>query len=235
MGTGGRASPQALERALAALLGRAPLSARSRKVFADHQSDNRFLWSFPRDWLPAPDDPAPLAALLSADLPDEIRRRWSDAPMIHVGFDGAARAGGADIRKLYLELPVTGDSSLAYLAVKCGARGDLHRYDALSDPAALLRDLALPAPFSAAAGALARASGDCLRVAEDGTGRLSIDIGLADLDPDAGLSAMLATLVAAVNPAALPPACWPSHVALGRDRGGEVFVTLYGWPSEDCP
>lgn len=237
MSGGGDASPQAMQQALDRLLGRPPLVAQSRKIFAATDSGDRFLWTFPRDWLPRRDDPDSLSALIGTAVPAEIRTHWQRADTIHIGFDGATRAGDKDIRKIYLEFspPCAPEHGLVYLAAKCGDRDDIHRYDTLSDAGPVLDALALPPPLADPAAALARRSNHLLRVAERGTHRLSLDINLSDMAAEGELSAALADLVAQVNPDAPAPRCWPSHIALGRDRRGDVFVTLYGWPWEPCP
>lgn len=232
------APPQGLHAALTARLGREPLTARSRKIFAGFSLSNRFLWTFPRDWMPADATPDSLSPLIGAEIPPEIRTHWPRADMIHIGFDGAeGEAEGAGIRKLYLEFTPESapEAGLVYLAVKCGRAGHLNRYDTLPDAAPVLRTLALPPSIAEPAARLARQSGHLLRVAEQGSARLSLDINLSDTEPHPALSAALADLVTRVNPDAPAPACWPSHIAIGRDRTGRVFLTLYGWPWEDCP
>lgn len=226
----------AMARALRPLLRHDPLIARSRKLGAQGQSDGRALLTLPRAALMDPDDPAPLAAVIGAALPDRLTRHWTRAEVVHLGLD-PADAGAGMVRKLYLEFGADApEPGLAYLAVKAGAADQaLHRYDRISDPAPVLAALALPDPVTAALAPLLATGAEVLRVAEDGTARLSLDINLADLDPTPALEAGVAALVAAVKPDAAPPRLWPSHVALGRDRAGGVFVTLYGWPGGEAP
>ena len=229
-------TPEAvLWRGLRARLRHPPLTARSRKIRADGDSNRRFLLTFPRAALFAPDDPAPLAALVGGDLPADLLDRWARADILHIGFD-AEDAG--IVRKLYLEFPPDdqAEPGLTYLALKCGAgRQALHRYDRIPAADALLDRLALPLPLAEPAHHLAALSDDLLQVCEPGTARLSLDIGLADLDPATSVAPVVARLVSALNPKAAVPLDAPSHVALGRDRSGAVFVTLYGWPVEGAP
>lgn len=227
------ATPEAaLWRGLRALLRHDPLSAPSRKIKAHGVADRRLLLTFPRAALLAPDDPAPLAALVGGILPDVMADHWNRADVVHLGLDGD-EAGGA-VRKLYLEFPpdAAPEPNLAYLALKCGGgRQAMHRYDRVTGAEALLAALDLPPALAEPAASLAHRSGDLLRVGEPGSQRLSLDIGLADVaSPD--LLPVVARMVAAINPAAPAPHDVPSHVALGRDRLGGLFVTLYGWPEE---
>lgn len=233
-----RIDPPALERmteALRGLLRHDPLMARSRKVSARGVSSDRVLLTFPKAALIRPDDPWPLARIVGADLPDRLLRHWKQAEVIHLGLDEADTLGGS-VRKLYLELLAeeTPEPGLVYLALKVGTEPRLNRYDTVADPGPLLASLDLPSAMAGPAHRLARL-GDLLRVSEEGTPRLSLDIGLADCDPDAVACASLERLVRGVNPAADPPAFWPSHVAIGRDRERAVFVTLYGWPDGKLP
>jgi len=227
---------EAMARALRPLLRHAPLLARSRKIGARGVSDGRALLTMPRAALLAPEDPAPLSAVIGTTLPEALMRHWTRAEVVHLGLD-PADAGAGMVRKLYLEFGEDPpEPGLAYLAVKAGAADQgLHRYDRLTDPSPVLRQLDLPAALAAALHPLLTTGGEVLRVAEVGTARLSLDINLADLDPHPALEATLAALVAHVNRAAAPPRLWPSHVAVGRDRAGEVFITLYGWPGEVAP
>lgn len=221
-----------LWRGLRALLRHDPLSAASRKISAASVADQRVLLTFPRAALLAPDDPAPLVALVSGTLPAMMADHWHRAEVMHLGLDGN-EAGGA-VHKLYLEFPpdAAPEPNLAYLALKCGGgRQALHRYDRVTDAAALLDALSLPPALAEPAAWLARLSGDLLRVAEPGSARLSLDIGLADVTSGDVLP-LVTRMVAAVNPACPAPLETPSHVALGRDRHGGLFVTLYGWPED---
>lgn len=213
-----------------------PLLARSRKISARGISAERFLMTFPRDWLPDTGDPRPLAALIESPLPDALTRAWRQADMLHLGLDAADPLGGC-MRKLYLEFapdrsPAAG---LAFLAVKAGREARLHRYETVPDPAAVLAALALPDALALPAMQVAGGSDALLRVSEAATDRLSLDIGLVDRAPDAPTLEALHRMVTAVNPDAAPPALWPSHVAVGRDRQGMPFVTLYGWPDGATP
>ena len=220
----------ALRQGLRAVLRHDPLTAPSCKISAAGVADQRVLLTFPRAALLAPDDPAPLVALVGGSLPAAMADHWQSAEVIHLGLDGN-EAGGA-VRKLYLEFPpdAAPEPNLAYLALKCGGgRQALHRYDRVSDAAALLAALDMPPALAEPAVWLAGLSGDLLRVAEPGSARLSLDIGLADVT-SGDLLPMVTRLVAAVNPACPAPLETPSHVALGRDRHGGLFVTLYGWP-----
>lgn len=213
-----------------------PLLARSRKVSGRGTSAERFLLTFPRDWLPDPGDARALAALVESPLPDAITEAWPRADILHLGLDAADPLGGC-MRKLYLEF--TRDTSpepgLAFLAVKAGRDARLHRYETVTDPAAVLAALALPDALALPAMQVAGGSDALLRVSEAATGRLSLDIGLVDRTPDASTLDALHRMVTAVNPDATPPALWPSHVAVGRDRQGMPFVTLYGWPDGAAP
>jgi hypothetical protein len=223
----------ALRRGLRSVLRHDPLSAPSCKISAAGVADQRVLLTFPRAALLAPDDPAPLVALVGGHLPAAMADQWQSAEVIHLGLDGD-EAGGA-IRKLYLEFApdAAPEPNLAYLALKCGGgRQAMHRYERVSDAAALLAALDLPPALAEPAAWLARLSGDLLRVTEPGSARLSLDIGLADLDATQDVLPMVARMVAAVNPQAPAPLALPSHVAMGRDRLGSVFVTLYGWPED---
>lgn len=191
------------------------------------------LLTFPRAALLSPHDPAPLVALVEGTLPGMMADYWTRADVLHLGLDGD-EAGGA-IRKLYLEFApdAAPEPNLAYLALKCGGgRQAMHRYERVSDPRAVLTALDLSPALAEPAAWLARLSGDLLRVAEPGSARLSLDIGLADLDATQDVLPLVARMVAAVNPRAPAPLALPSHVAMGRDRLGSVFVTLYGWPKD---
>ncbi|OYU17645.1 MAG: hypothetical protein CFE34_14670 [Rhodobacteraceae bacterium PARR1] len=220
----------ALWQGVRALLRHDPLSAPSCKVSARGVADRRVLLTFPRAALLAPDDPAPLAALVEGTLPAVMADHWHRADVVHLGLDGD-EAGGA-VRKLYLEFPPDAEPepNLAYLALKCGGgRQALHRYDRVAEARALLTALDLPPALAEAATWLADLSGNLLRVAEPGSARLSLDIGLADVSTGAVLP-VVTRMVAAINPDAPAPLVVPSHVALGRDRHGGAFLTLYGWP-----
>lgn len=217
---------------LRGLLRHDPLSAPSRKVSTRGVSDRRILLTFPRGALLHPDDPTPLAALVSGTLPAAMADHWHQTDVVHLGLD-ADEAGGA-VRKLYLEFPsdAAPEPNLAYLALKCGGgRQALHRYDRVAEAGSILAALDLPLSLAEPAAWLAEVSGDLLRVAEPGSQRLSLDIGLADVSPE-GILPIVARMVAAINPDAPAPHEVPSHVALGRDRQGSVFITLYGWPEE---
>lgn len=225
----------ALWRGLRALLRHAPLTARSRKIRAQGESDRRFLLTFPRAALLHPDQPGPLAALVGAPLPALMAACWARADVIHLGFD--AEDEGI-VRKLYLEFPpeTAPEPGLTYLALKgAGGRHALHRYDRIADPGPLLAALDLEAALAQPARHLAALSDDLLQVSEPGTARLSLDIGLADLDPETTVAATVGRLVSALNPMAPLPFATPAHVAIGRDRRGATFVTLYGWPEEGEP
>lgn len=228
------ATPEAaLRQGLRALLRHDPLSAPSCKISARGVADRRLLLTFPRTALVSPDDPAPLAALVGGTLPAVMADHWTRADVIHMGLDGD-EVGGA-VRKLYLEFPpdAAPEPDLAYLALKCGGgRQAVHRYDRVAEAGALLADLNLPQALAESAAWLAHLSGDLLRVAEPGSARLSLDIGLADLEATDDLRNVVARMVAAVNPLAPAPRDLASHVAMGRDRLGGVFVTLYGWPTD---
>lgn len=225
----------ALWRGLRGLLRHAPLTARSRKIRERAESDRRFLLTFPRAALLKPDDPAHLAALVGAHLPDTLAKHWLRADVIHLGFD--AEDGGI-VRKLYLEFPpeAAPEPGLTYLALKClGGRATVHRYDRIRDPAALIAALALDGALAQPARQLTALSDDLLQVSEAGTPRLSLDIGLTDLGPETTAAATVARLVSALNPTAPLPFATPSHVAIGRDRSGAIFITLYGWPDMGRP
>lgn len=222
----------ALWQGLRALLRHDPLSAPSCKISARGVADRRVLLTFPRAALLSPDDPSPLVALVGGTLPALMADHWARADVIHLGMDDD-EAGGA-VRKLYLEFPpdAAPEPNLAYLALKCGGgRQALHRYDRVAEDGALLATLDLPDALAEPAAWLARLSGDLLRVAEPGSARLSLDIGLADVATGDVLP-VVARMVAAVNPHAPTPSEPPSHVAIGRDRLGGIFVTLYGWPTD---
>jgi hypothetical protein len=222
----------ALWRGLRAVLRHDPLSAPSRKISAQGVSDRRVLLTFPRAALLAPDDPAPLVALVGGALPATMLDHWTRADVIHLGLDGDEAEGA--VRKLYLEFPpdAAPEPNLAYLALKCsGGRQAMHRYDRVAEAGPLLAVLDLPPALAEPAAWLARLSGDLLRVAEPGSARLSLDIGLSDVTTG-DILPVVARMVAAINPALPAPLETPSHVALGRDRRGGLFVTLYGWPED---
>lgn len=233
---GPKAALAALQPGLCNLLAIPPLAAASRKISADSQSEDRWLFSFPREALHDPDGPNALAALTGISLPDPIRAHWRRASLIHLGYDGTDPAGG-QIMKLYLEFapPTAPEPGLAYLAVKSGRTQALHRYVQITDPAALMADLALPDAMVAILARLAAPSDSILRVSEDSSARLSMDVNLADIPPDAGLWQDMSDLVALTNRNAAPLRHWPSHIAVGRDARGMPFVTLYGWPDGPMP
>lgn len=218
---------------LCAALRHPPLIARSCKLRREGWTNRRLLMTFPRAALIRPHDPAPLLSLVGGTLPDAMADVWCRADVLHLGLD--AEDDGI-IRKLYLEFApeAAPEPGLAYLALKCGGtRQGLHRYDRVTRADAVLDTLDLPPALRDAAGRLAALSQDLLHVTEAGSARLSLDIGLADLDPASRFWAPhVARLVTAINPAAPLPLALPSHVALGRDRHGAPFVTLYGWPEE---
>ncbi len=229
----GAARDLPLWQGLRAVLRHDPLTARSRKLSAAGASDRRVLLTFPRAALLAPDDPAPLLALVGGELPAPMAAHWATAEVLHLGLD-EAETGGA-VRKLYLEFApdAAPEPDLAYLALKCGGgRQALHRYDRVAEAGPVLAALDLPPALAEPTEWLARRSGDLLRVAEPGSARLSLDIGLADLDGADDVLPVVAHLAAAIRPDAPAPQALPSHVALGRDRHGGVFVTLYGWPED---
>lgn len=221
--------------ALRPLLPHDPLLACSRKVSANGVSDRRFLLTFPRAALSTPDDHRALAQAIGLPLPDALSRHWTRAEMIHLGLD-AADTTGESLLKIYLEFAPesTPEPGLAYLALKMGLQARLNRYDWQQDPAPLLAQLALPPDLERTARQIADMAQN-LRVSEAGSARLSLDMSLADLTPNPAYDGALAKLVAGVNPAAAPPMLWPSHVAIGRDRIGTAFVTLYGWPDGVMP
>lgn len=221
--------------ALRGLLWHDPLMARSRKVSGQAVSEDRILLTFPKAALTGTDDPNLLAAILGATLPERFLILWKRATVIHLGLDEADTLDGL-VRKLYLEFTAedTPERDLAYLALKVGRETRLNRYDIISDPEPILDTLDLPCPLARPTRHLA-GLGLLLRVSEEGSPRLSLDISLADCEPDAAGLAALFDLVLAVNPEAQPPAFWPSHVAVGRDREKTLFVTLYGWPDGKVP
>lgn len=221
--------------ALRPLLPHDPLLARSRKISAAGVSDRRYLLTFPREALADPDDCAALAQAIGLPLPDLLAQHWTRAEMIHLGLDDADTTGES-LLKIYLEFApeTTPEPGLAYLALKMGQSARLNRYDWQPDPAPLLAELALP-PDLAETTAQIAAMAQVLRVSEEGSARLSIDMSLADLAPDPVCADLLARLVTGINPAVQPPVLWPSHVAIGRDRMGTTFVTLYGWPDGALP
>jgi hypothetical protein len=221
----------ALWSGLRALLHHDPLTAGSYKVSASGISYRRILLSFPRTALLNPDDPAPLAKLIKGNLPAAIVENWQRTEMLHIGMD--CEDFGDTVRKLYLEFAPghAPQPQLAYLALKCGGeRQALHHYERVAEAGAVLSALALPKALWEPATWLANLSGDLLRVAEPGAARLSLDIGLADLEATSDALPVVARLLASVNAEAPAPLEMPSHVAIGRDRQGEVFVTIYGWP-----
>lgn len=220
--------------ALRPLLRHDPLVARSRKISGQGVSADRFLLTFPRAAMVRA-EPQTLGDLIGAQLPDSLTRHWQRAEILHLGLDDADSTGGS-VRKLYLEFSPesTPEQGLAYLALKAGSQVGLHRYDLLDDPASVLADLALPTDLHEVIGQLARTC-PILRVWDAASARLSLDIGLMDCAPDPGLLGRLGRIVADLNPAAAAPVSWPSHVAIGRDRNGLPFITLYGWPEEASP
>lgn len=235
-------SPKHMPTSLATMLGQlgpllrhAPLVARSRKISGDTVSSDRFLLTFPRAAMLRPLDPRPLGELIGATLPDRLIRHWLRAEVVHLGLDDADTAGGK-ILKLYLEFsPETApEQGLAYLALKAGSQAHLHRYDVVENSAPVLNDLSLPPVMQDFVRDLS-ATCPILRVSDSGSARLSLDIGLTDHPPDPRLLDRLGQIVSSVNPAATAPTAWPSHVAIGRDRNGTPFVTLYGWPDEALP
>lgn len=221
-------------RALGPMLYHDPLVARSRKISGQGVSTGRFLLTFPRAALVRP-DPQALGDLIGASLPDSLTRHWQGAEILHLGFDDADTTGGS-VGKLYLEFSpeTTPEQGLVYLALKAGTRTSLHRYVLLDDPTSALADLALSPDLQDFIRGLTPTC-PILRVSEAGSARLSLDIGLMDCPHDPVLLGRLGRIVAALNPAADAPTSWPSHLAIGRDRNGLPFVTLYGWPGEASP
>lgn len=213
-----------------------PLIARSRKISVHGESCERFLLTFPRDGLLVPEDPRPLAALVGGAMPDWLLRVFLRADVLHLGLDMADPVAGC-VRKLYLEFAPdkAPEPGLAFLALKAGREARLNRYDRVLDPAPIIAALALPEALGQLALRISAGSEPLLRVSEAETDRLSLDIGLVDRDPDEPTLEALRRMVAAVNPKAPPPGVWPSHVAIGRDRRGTPFVTLYGWPDGPAP
>ncbi len=220
--------------ALGPLLHHDPMVARSRKISGQGVSADRVLLTFPRAAM-VQADPQALGDLIGAKVPDALTRHWQSAEIIHLGLDEADTTGDS-VRKLYLEFsPETApEQGLAYLGLKVGTQTRLHRYDLLDDPTSVLADLALPPDLQDFIFGLTSTC-PILRVSEAGSARLSLDIGLMDCAPDPDLLDRLRRMVATLNPIAAGPVIWPSHVAIGRDRNGLPFVTLYGWPDEASP
>lgn len=229
------ASQTSMVCAVRRLLRHDPLLARSRKISVGAVSTERLLLTFPREAMFDANDPLSLGAVIGAELPDGLTRHWQRAEVVHLGLDEADTTGER-IKKLYLEFSpeTTPEPGLAYLALKAGSQGQLHRYELLDDPSSVLEHLALPSEIQAFICQLA-VFGPVLRVSEPGSARLSVDIGLTEHSPDPILLASLGRIVAAVNPDANAPTCWPSHVAIGRDRNAVPFITLYGWPDGALP
>ncbi|MEY4984613.1 MAG: hypothetical protein RIR62_2879 [Pseudomonadota bacterium] len=226
----------ALQRALDAVLKRPALVARSRKIAAGHPAADRRLFTFGRADLHDPDTPDALEPILGHPVPQVLRDLWTRARIVHLGLDSGDPQEGA-VRKLYLEFPpdAAPEPGLVYLSAKTGRRSVIHRYERVTDAAALIGSLTSDPALRAAVQALAERSQMLLKVHEAGGKRLSLDINLADLSPEPALQNALDDLVARIDPDAPRAGHWPSHVAIGQDGAGKPFVTLYGWPDAPAP
>lgn len=226
----------AMHQALMPLLARPPLVALSRKLSALHRSEDRPLFTFRRSDITAPDARGALAAVLGHPLPPAIADLWDSAQSIHLGLDGADGPRGP-VRKLYLEFPpdAAPQDGLVYLAVKVGDDAALHHYERVADPAPLIASLFPQGALRDAAQLLAAASPMVLKVHDPASRRLSVDINLADVSPATALQTALDDILHAIDPAAPRARHWPSHVALGHDRDGTPFATVYGWPDAPAP
>lgn len=224
-------------RAVLAALPEGTVVARSCKLTAGALSAERFLCSLDRARL-APAAGKRFLALAAAFLGQSaapLAPHLGRARAFHLALD-PSDAGG-ELRKAYVELD-PGDDDLAYVALKASSRGArltqyLHR-----DPGQaleVLRRLDLPRPLAAAAEALCRDLGAnpdlaFLEVREEGTPRLSLDLNLADLPPDAGVRDRITDLARLLNPTPCWPASGLSHLAIGQGASGAPFLTLYGFP-----
>lgn len=190
---------------------------------------------------PDADRLARIAASLGAPDLDPLRPHVEQAQAVHFGVDGR-------IGKCYLEFAPdkAPEGNLLFLALKWDKTAtELHFYRNITHlpHAEKAHSMArhLPAALAKAAGALLNQAreGDpdgeavVLRVEDRASARLSFDLSLAD----AGLSVRAAgplitpTLAALGRDwADLPAATHDAllgHVALGADRAGAPFVTLY--------
>lgn len=226
----------ALRDGLLPLLSTPPLLSKSRKISADRATEDRILLTFAPADLLCPDTPDALAQAIGIDLPPALRDLWGKASMVHVGQDADDVVDGA-VNKLYLEFSLENppEPDLVYLAVKAGATSMINRYERLVDPAGLLTQLCPDPEAKAAALLLAQHAGLLLKVHDPESDRLSLDINLANVTPEPALQAALDTLLQRLAPKAEPLRHWPSHIAIGQDKSGTAFITLYGWPGTDAP
>ena len=166
----------------------------------------------------------------------------SSASAIHFGADG-------EIGKCYLEFAPADapEADLVFLALKWhGDDQRLNRYSSVSDLSHtskrnMIRDLLHDPTVADVMGKCLDLAQDgdpdgnavVLRVTEEGSTRVSLDISVADAKQTLGDAARLLAPLAAFQGCGLRP--WLDenrsarfgHIAAGLDARGEVFVTLY--------
>ena len=199
------------------------LREESVKIDAGGVTRGRFLLSFGRDAL-RPGPKARLAAL-AADLgldPAPLLPHVGSVCAVHVGAEADGRA------KLYLEFTAGAapEAGLVYLAVKHDAR--LNRYLQERDPEALLGRAVPEGPMRQTARACLPLAGGLLRVEEEGSPRLSLDLNLADAGLTVGDLPGLEPLLAGRGDALSDLRGEKlGHFAAGTGRDGQPFATIY--------
>ena len=213
-----------------------PLVAHSRKISAGFASESRVLLTINKKDLKPGTDLSAIASIIGTAAPQELIQYWDLAQCVHLGLDFEDPLRGS-VKKLYLEFPLdrTPEENLVYIAVKVGNAELLHRYERISDPSDLIEALCGSQDLRTVAKVIAEHSTFLLKVSESGSDRLSLDMNLADSSPTPRVEEAIDRLIQLIDPLAERSRHWPSHVALGRSASGSLFVTLYGWPSADCP
>ena len=180
-----------------------PLTAQSRKIRSGFISESRILLTINKNDLRSGVELADIAAIVGADLPEELNKHWDLAQCVHLGLDVEDPLRGS-VRKLYLEFPLESmpEKNLVYLAVKVGSGEFLHRYERISDPSELIIALCGSEDLQNAARVIAEHSTLLLKVSEAETDRLSLDINLADSSPTQAVEEAIDRLIQLIDPLA---------------------------------
>lgn len=207
-------------------------------------SDGRWLVSAPRFALGPGPSRVLRAILANAGAPAagiaELDRTQSQSASVHFGHDPG---GGGTILKCYLEFPAEARPlpDLVFLALKWRADGSwtLDRYldrsgPGWSDRLALVEEVTTKGAQQDALVELMALDpeGTLLEVTDPGTSRRSVDVNLTAIDPriHAHQSILLRFLGGGEEARAylhFKSEDRLGHVALGRDRHGTEFATLY--------
>lgn len=213
-----------------------PLIARSRKINVAKSSESRVLFTFNSQAFDPKTGQKDVAKIFDDTLPDEFQRLWGEAQSIHFGIDADDPLRGS-VRKCYIEFPLGAGpiEDLVYLAHKVGNTKHVHRYERIVDPTSLIMQICHSPELHDIVKIIAAHASLLLRVSEDASERLSLDMNLADRPPTPAVIAAIDRLIQLIDPIAEATRHWPSHVAIGRSADGSLFITLYGWPDAECP